>query len=45
MRLYGIDEYTDYEDFLKKVAFKKGKLLKGAEPDISTTGKIILVDW
>jgi nuclear GTP-binding protein len=44
-RFYQIEDWTDDEDFLKKVAEKKGKLLKGGEPDITTTAKRVLMDW
>jgi hypothetical protein len=27
------------------LAIKKGKLRKGAEPDVDATAKIVLVDW
>ena len=29
IRMYGVKEWEDTEDFLKKVAAKKGKLRKG----------------
>jgi len=44
-RTYGIFDYTDDTDFLEKFAIKSGKLLKKAEPDISTVAKMILNDW
>lgn len=28
-KFYNIDDWEDTEDFIKKVAFKKGKLRKG----------------
>lgn len=44
-KLYNVSGWTDEEDFLKKVAEKKGRLLKGGEPDMKTTAKQILIDW
>ncbi len=43
--MYAVNDWTDTEDFLTKVAIKKGKLRKGGEPDMISTAKIILVDW
>jgi nuclear GTP-binding protein len=44
-KMYAVNDWTDTEDFLTKVAIKKGKLRKGGEPDMISTAKIILVDW
>lgn len=44
-RFYGIKDWTDPDDFIKKVAVKKGKLRKGGEPDMEATAKLILFDW
>ena len=44
-RIYGIEDWQDEEDFLDLVARKKGRLLKGGEPDIKTTAKLVLIDW
>jgi len=44
-KTYGITDYTDVDDFLEKFAIKSGKLLKKAEPDITTVAKMILNDW
>lgn len=38
-------EWETAEEFLSILAKKKGKLLKGGEPDISTTARIVLYDW
>ncbi|KJA28452.1 hypothetical protein HYPSUDRAFT_33848 [Hypholoma sublateritium FD-334 SS-4] len=35
----------DPEDFLDKLARKKGRLLKHGEPDLDSVAKIILTDW
>lgn len=40
-----MSNWTDSTDFLTKVANQKGKLLKGAEPDLKSTAKIVLFDW
>ncbi len=44
-RIYKVTEWEDEEDFLSQVAQQKGKLLKGGEPDLKSTAKIILFDW
>lgn len=38
-------ESWDPEDFLDKLARKKGRLLKQGEPDLDSVAKIILSDW
>lgn len=43
--MYGVQNWEDAEDFIKKVAMKKGKLRKGGEPDMEATSKLILIDW
>ena len=43
--IYGVAEWEDSEDFLKKVAYKTGKLLKGGEADFNNISKSIIVDW
>ncbi|KAK5966483.1 Nucleolar GTP-binding protein 2 [Trichostrongylus colubriformis] len=45
MRHYGIDEWTDAEDFMTKIAVKQGRLLKGGEPDITAIAKSVLNDF
>jgi nuclear GTP-binding protein len=44
-RTYGISEWTDHDDFLKKLAIKYHKLLKKGEPDTATVAKMVLYDW
>ncbi|XP_051892087.1 nucleolar GTP-binding protein 2 [Pristis pectinata] len=44
-RTYKIDCWSDPVDFLEKLAFRTGKLLKGGEPDIQTVAKMVLNDW
>ncbi|KAK6057769.1 hypothetical protein COOONC_04670 [Cooperia oncophora] len=45
MKHYGIDEWTDAEDFMTKIAVKQGRLLKGGEPDITAIAKSVLNDF
>ncbi|CAD7684207.1 unnamed protein product [Nyctereutes procyonoides] len=44
-KTYKIDSWENAEDFLEKLAFRTGKLLKGGEPDFQTVGKMVLNDW
>lgn len=44
-KTYNIIEYANHIEFLEQLAKKMGKLLKGAEPDINTTAKMVLNDW
>uniref|UniRef100_UPI00398E780C nucleolar GTP-binding protein 2 n=1 Tax=Pristiophorus japonicus TaxID=55135 RepID=UPI00398E780C len=44
-KTYKIDCWGDAVDFLEKLAFRMGKLLKGGEPDIQTVSKMVLNDW
>jgi nuclear GTP-binding protein len=37
--------WDDYEDFLKSLALKMGKLRKGGDPDIEIVARIVLYDW
>jgi nuclear GTP-binding protein len=43
--VYGVRDWVDYEDFIKQVAERTGKLLKGGEPDINNVSKTIIMDW
>lgn len=45
VKSYGITEFSNHIEFLEQLAKKFGKLLKGAEPDINTTAKMVLNDW
>lgn len=47
VRTYGtaVLGYTDAEDFLERLAKQSGRLLKGGEPDLKTTAKMVLHDW
>lgn len=42
---YCIDDWNDAEDFMSKIAFKSGRLLKGGEPDIGSVAKQVLNDF
>lgn len=42
---YGIEKWTDANDFLERLAQKTGRLLKGGEPDISQVARMVLNDW
>ncbi|KAM6994999.1 nucleolar GTP-binding protein 2 [Tautogolabrus adspersus] len=44
-KTYRIPTWNNAEDFLEKLAFRTGKLLKGGEPDLSTVSKMVLNDW
>ncbi|XP_076827802.1 nucleolar GTP-binding protein 2 [Brachyhypopomus gauderio] len=44
-KTYRIPSWNSAEDFLEKLAFRTGKLLKGGEPDLSTVSKMVLNDW
>lgn len=44
-KTYRIPTWTSAEDFLEKLAFRTGKLMKGGEPDLSTVSKMVLNDW
>ncbi|XP_018412743.1 PREDICTED: nucleolar GTP-binding protein 2 isoform X1 [Nanorana parkeri] len=44
-KAYKIESWENAEDFLEKLAFKTGKLLKGGEPDRQTVSKMVLNDW
>ena len=38
-RTYEVSGWTDHIDFLTKVAKKRGKLLKGGDPDLGSVAK------
>lgn len=44
-RQYQIDDWSDVEEFLTKLAKRAGRLLKGGEPDIQTVAKMVLNDF
>lgn len=45
IRTYKIDDWESHLDFLKKLAVKSGKLLKGGEPDYGIISRMVLNDW
>jgi len=45
VRTYGINDWDDSEDFLRKLSTKTGKLLKGGEADLNIVSRMVLTDW
>uniref|UniRef100_A0A3Q4GTS0 Nucleolar GTP-binding protein 2 n=1 Tax=Neolamprologus brichardi TaxID=32507 RepID=A0A3Q4GTS0_NEOBR len=43
-KTYRIPTWNCADDFLEKLAFRTGKLLKGGEPDLATVSKMVLND-
>lgn len=43
--VYGVYDWVDVDDFIKQLALKTGKLLKGGEPDINNVSKSVIMDW
>lgn len=44
-RHYGLKEWSSDVDFLTQLANKKGKLLRGGEPDLDGVAKSMIYDW
>eukprot|EP01083_Nonionella_stella_P115333 341817_1 len=44
-KLYEIESWTDAFDFMAQIALKRGKLLKGGEPDYHNVSVNVLRDW
>lgn len=44
-KTYKIKDWTSSKDFLEQLAKKSGKLLKGGDPDITVTSRMVLNDW
>ncbi|KAK7874444.1 hypothetical protein R5R35_001538 [Gryllus longicercus] len=44
-KTYKINDWENAEDFLEKLAFRTGKLLKGGEPDVGAVSRMVLNDW
>jgi nuclear GTP-binding protein len=42
---YGIGSFADAEDFLAQLARRRGRLLKGGEPDVEGVARAVLSDW
>jgi len=45
VNMYGIQNWKNAKDFIKKYARKAGKLMKGGEPDYHITSRMVLTDW
>jgi len=45
MKLYNIVEYSSSMEFLKNIAEKRGKILRGGIVDIESAARVILHDW
>jgi nuclear GTP-binding protein len=45
VNVYEIGSFSDVDDFLGQLAFKRGRILKGGEPDIEAMARIVLTDW
>ena len=43
--IFGVNTWTDADDFIEQVAEKTGKLLAGGNPDINNVCKTIIMDW
>lgn len=44
-KTYKIDKWESHTEFLEILAKKSGRLLRGGEPDIISTAKMVLNDW
>ncbi len=44
-KTYSVNEWKDSEDFLKQLAVRSGRLLKGGDPDTDSVAKVVLNDW
>ncbi|OHS98333.1 hypothetical protein TRFO_08903 [Tritrichomonas foetus] len=45
VNVYGIETFSDADDFLSQLAIKRGRVLKGNEPDIESIARSVLEDW
>eukprot|EP01087_Luapelamoeba_hula_P019073 TRINITY_DN626_c0_g1_i1.p1 TRINITY_DN626_c0_g1~~TRINITY_DN626_c0_g1_i1.p1 ORF type:complete len:769 (-),score=191.50 TRINITY_DN626_c0_g1_i1:137-2443(-) len=45
VRTYEVEDWEDHMDFLTQLAKKRGKLVRGGDPDINAVARIILTDW
>ena len=43
-RTYGVSDWRDAEDFLSKLAKKRGRMLKGGEPDLRSVAQRVIFD-
>jgi len=44
-RTYQLTSWKDADDFLAQLSKRMGKLLKGGEPDLDTSARMVLNDW
>ncbi|EKE41640.1 hypothetical protein ENUP19_0092G0032 [Entamoeba nuttalli] len=44
-KMYDVKQWEDAEDFLSQLAKKRGKLLRGGEPDCHIVAKMVLYDF
>jgi len=44
-RTYEVSGYKDSTGFLEQLCVRKGRLLKGGEPDLDSVARIVLNDW
>ena len=44
-RTYQVKDWTSELDFLEKVAIRRGRLLKGAKPDIESAARMVISDF
>lgn len=44
-RTYNLESWKSPEDFLAQLSMRMGKLLRGGEPDLDTSAKMVLNDW
>ena len=42
---YAVGQWEDSDDFLKTLAIKTGKLLKGGEADLNNVARQVIVDF
>nr|XP_022901901.1 nucleolar GTP-binding protein 2 [Onthophagus taurus] len=45
VKTYKISGWTNHVEFLEKLAYRSGKLLKKGEPDIAIVARMVLNDW
>lgn len=45
VEVYGISSFADADDFLSQLAIKRGRMLKGGQPDLESIARIVLEDW
>ncbi|KAJ9436480.1 Guanine nucleotide-binding protein-like 3-like protein [Diplonema papillatum] len=43
--IYSLPACRDFDDFVGQIARKKGKLLRGAQPNVDEACKAVLKDW